>query len=82
MWETLPQKLKFSDAGHSFNGKTLLIFGWHDPISLTTISQYMQAFPKAKIQGIYRSGHFAEIEQPDLFYPTVNAFLQKHFRAK
>jgi hypothetical protein len=26
--------------------------------------------------------HFPETEQPFLFYPVVNAFLQKNFRAK
>lgn len=82
MWKSIPRQLQFARAGHSFKGKTLLVFGWHDPISLTTISQYMQAFPGAEIQGIYRSGHFPESEQPGLFYPIVNAFLRKNIGLK
>ena len=82
MWETLPKYLHFSTADPSFKGKVLLIFGWHDPVSLTTISQYMQVFPHAEIYGVYGSGHFVETERPDLFYPVVNNFLQKNVGTK
>ena len=82
MWETLPKYLHFSTADPYFKGKVLLIFGWHDPISLTTISQYMQVFPHAQVYGVYQSGHFVETEQPDLFYPVVNNFLQKNIGTK
>jgi proline iminopeptidase len=82
MWKTFPARLRFTKAGHHFKGKTLLVFGWHDPISLTTISQYMQAFPCAEIQGIFRAGHFPETEEPEQFYPVVNAFLQRNIRRK
>ncbi len=78
MWSTLPKYLHLSDAGHVFKGKVLLIFGWEDPISLTTISQYMQAFPNAEVHGIYESGHFVETEQPAQFYSAVNNFLLKN----
>lgn len=76
MWKSIAKNLHYSRAGQYFKGKTLLIFGWHDPISLTTISQYMQAFPAAQVQGIYQSGHFPETEMPQLFYPVVNDFLE------
>jgi proline-specific peptidase len=82
MWKSIEEKLHYSNAGHNFKGKTLLIFGWHDPISLTTISQYMQAFPHATVQGIYQSGHFPETEMPHLFYPVVNDFLESSIDKK
>lgn len=82
MWKTLPKYLNFSSAVQSFKGKVLLIFGWHDPISLTTISQYMQAFPHAQVYGVYQSGHFPETERPDLFYSVVNNFLKSNIGVK
>jgi len=82
MWQTLPKYLHLSTANRFFKGKVLLIFGWQDPVSLTTISQYIQTFPQAQVYGVYQSGHFVETERPDLFYPVVNNFLQKNIGIK
>jgi pimeloyl-ACP methyl ester carboxylesterase len=74
--------LHFVDRDRKYKGAVLIVFGWNDPIGLTTVTQYLQAFPAAKIKGIYKSGHFPEIEQPREFYETINPFLQNNIMAK
>ncbi len=82
MFKSFEKNLHYTRAGQKFKGKSLLIFGWHDPISLTTISQYMQAFPTAQVQGVYQSGHFPETEMPQLIYPVINEFLQNNMQKR
>ncbi len=76
MWKSIGKDLHFVSALTAYSGKALIIFGWNDMISLTTVTQYMQAFPKAEVKGIFKSGHYPEIEQPDQFYAIVNQFLR------
>jgi proline iminopeptidase len=66
------------DAGKRYKGDALIIFGWNDPIGLTTVSQYISTFPKAKIAGIAKCGHLPEVEQPKAFYSILNSFLEQH----
>lgn len=66
------------DAGKRYTGDALIIFGWNDPIGLTTVSQYMTTFPRAKIAGIAKCGHLPEVEQPHTFYSILDSFLQQH----
>ncbi len=75
MWTSIKKDLHFSQAGKNYKGKALVIFGWNDMISLTTVTQYQQAFPQAQIKGVYNSGHYPEVEQPASFYPVVLQFL-------
>jgi len=67
MWKSIRKELHFVSALNAYRGKTLVVFGWNDMISLTTVTQYLQAFPKAEVKGIFKSGHYPEIEQPDNF---------------
>lgn len=75
MWQSIADKLHFATANRAYSGKTLLLFGWNDRVGLTTVTQYLQAFPKAQFSGIFQCGHYPEIEQPQQFYALVNTFL-------
>ncbi len=78
MWSSL-EKEKFnvvSSLAKKYKGKTLLIFGWQDPIGLTTLTLYQKAFPNAITRGINYCGHMPSVEQPEEFYKIVNDFLQ------
>ena len=81
MWKSISKNLHFVDSDHKYKGVALIIFGWNDAIGLTTVTQYLQAFTSATIKGIYKSGHFPEIEQPKEFYEAINAFLQKNIKS-
>ena len=82
MLQTLKKRLHFIDGDKKFKGYTLVIFGWNDMIGLTTVTQYLRAFPMAEVKGIYKCGHFPEIEQPEKLYAIVNPFLQQHLNHK
>ena len=78
MWSSL-YKENFNvinGLAKKYKGKTLLVFGWQDPIGLTTLSFYQKAFPNAKTEGINYCGHMPTVEQPEEFYKIVNDFLQ------
>lgn len=77
MWKSLGHELHFTDRCKAFKGAVLIVFGYNDMIGLTTATQYLEAFPKAEFKGIYRSGHYPEIEQPGQFYKVVENFLQR-----
>ncbi|WP_202552419.1 alpha/beta fold hydrolase [Ginsengibacter hankyongi] len=66
------------EKDRKYHGASLIVFGFNDPIGLTTLSQYLRAFPKAIVAGIYQSGHFPEIEQSKHFYEIINAFLENN----
>lgn len=76
MWKSIRRELHFVAALRAYKGKTLVIFGWNDMISLTTVTQYLQAFPNAEVNGIFNSGHYPEIEQPEEFFSILNNFLK------
>lgn len=77
MWQSL-RKEKFNvidQIAKGYKGRCTILFGWQDPIGLTTLSQYMQAFPKATIRGISKAGHMPGVEQPEAFFKGVDEFL-------
>ena len=78
MWRSLQKNLHFIQGDKRYKGKALIIFGWNDMISLTTVTQYLEAFPKATIKGIFKSGHYPEIEQPEAFYSVLLNYLDKN----
>jgi len=78
MWKSIRKELHLVSALKVYKGRTLVIFGWNDMISLTTVTQYLQAFPNAEVKGIFKSGHYPEVEQPEQFYAIVNKFLKTH----
>jgi len=67
--KTLPQKYK---------NPALVVFGWQDPVGSITVSMYEKAIPQAQIHGINQCGHMPSVEQPQEFYQTVMAFLDKN----
>jgi proline iminopeptidase len=78
MWQSL-RNTKFKDFSRipkSYKGKTLILFGWQDPIALTTLSSYQKRFPKALVKGINQCGHMPSVEQPVLFYEILFDFLK------
>ena len=82
MWKSIKKKLHFVSADKAYTGVTLIVFGWNDMIGLTTATQYIQAFPKAEVHGVFKSGHYPEIEQSQQFYAIINEFLERHLLNK
>jgi len=82
MLESFRKKFVQVEKGHEYKGVSLIVFGFNDPIGLTTFNQYLQAFPKAIVVGIYQSGHFPEIEQSKQFYEAINAFLENNSKPR
>jgi pimeloyl-ACP methyl ester carboxylesterase len=78
MWKDMRRlSLKqFSLIRQSFKGKSLIVFGWQDPIGLTTLSAYEKIFPQAIVKGINRCGHMPGVEQPEIFYKTLFDFFK------
>lgn len=78
MWKSLlkPHEDWVALLQKKYKGKSLIVFGWQDPIGLTTLTQYKEAFPKAIVKGINECGHMPSVEQPAIFYKTILDFLQ------
>jgi proline iminopeptidase len=53
----------------------LIIHGDKDPIPMASAEEWAGYLPNAKLLAIHRAGHFPWLEQPDEFYPAVDAFL-------
>lgn len=80
MWESL-RKEKFNlinGLATKYKGKTLVVFGWQDPIALTTLHQYQRAYPNALIKGINQCGHMPSVEQPKEYFESINSFLKQN----
>jgi proline iminopeptidase len=60
----------------TYKGKCLLIFGWQDPIAVTTLSSYIKAYPRATVKGINKCGHMPSVEQPEIFYHEIFKHLE------
>lgn len=79
MWRSL-RKEKFNiinGLANKYKGKTLVVFGWQDPIGLTTLHQYQKAYPKALIKGINKCGHMPSVEQPKEYFEIITSFLNQ-----
>lgn len=54
---------------------TLIIHGRQDPVGIETATLINQTIPNSKLSLIEKCGHFPWIEQPDIFFKTVNEFV-------
>lgn len=78
MWKDLRNEHNWvSSLRKNYTGKALVIFGWQDPIALTTLASYKDAYPRAEIVGINKCGHMLSVEQPEIFFKTILDYLQK-----
>ena len=79
MWNNL-QVIKFNiiDAvKYNYKGPAIIALGWQDPIAITTLHQYVQAYPQATIRGIPFCGHMPATEQPEKMSRIVNEFMRR-----
>lgn len=53
----------------------LIIHGDKDPIPMTSAEEWAAHLPHARLLAIHRAGHFPWLEQPEVFYPAVDTFL-------
>lgn len=53
----------------------LIIHGDKDPIPMASAEEWAAHLPEARLLAIHRAGHFPWLEQPDIFYPAVETFL-------
>lgn len=53
----------------------MIIYGWQDPIAVTTLSSYIKAYPRATVKGINKAGHMPSVEQPELFFKEIMNYL-------
>ena len=54
---------------------TLVVHGAEDPMPLAGSAEWKSAFPNARLEVIPDAGHYPHAEQPDRFFPAVEAFL-------
>jgi len=59
-----------------YNNKCLIVFGWQDPIAVTTLNSYIKAYPRATVKGINKCGHMLSVEQPEEFFKAVFDYLK------
>ncbi len=78
MWKDMRRltSKQFSSIRQLFKGKSMIIFGWQDPIALTCLSAYEKIFPQALVKGINKCGHMPGVEQPEQFYKAVFDFFK------
>ena len=53
----------------------LTIQGAQDPIPMNSAMEWVEILPNARLLKIPDSGHLPFVEQPDIFYPAVEQFL-------
>ncbi len=53
----------------------LTIQGEQDAIPMNSAQEWVEILPNARLFKIPDSGHLPFIEQPDIFYPAVEQFL-------
>lgn len=82
MWKDIRRLTlkQFSPIRQYFKGKSLIVFGWQDPIGLTTLSAYEKIFPHASVKGIDQCGHMPGVEQPEIFFNIVLDFFKTAIR--
>lgn len=54
---------------------TLLLHGNRDPLPLAGSEEWARVLPHARLQVIANAGHYPHAEQPEQFFPAVEAFL-------
>jgi len=60
----------------------LTIHGDKDPIPMDSAEEWAAYLPEARLLAIHRAGHFPWLEQPEIFYPAVDTFLNGEWPAK
>lgn len=78
MWKSLNSKYysRIETLRQGYKNKCLIIFGWQDPIAVTTLSSYIKAYPRATVKGINKCGHMLSVEQPEEFFKAVFDYLK------
>ncbi len=79
IWKSLSAKNYYwtEQLSKRYKNQCLIIFGWQDPIAVTTLSSYIKAYPRATVKGINRCGHMPSVEQPDIFFKEIFEYLEK-----
>ena len=60
----------------------LVIHGAADVIPLRASEAWAFGYPNARLFVIERSGHIAQVEAPDIFFPAIDTFLKGSFPAE
>ncbi len=60
----------------------LVIHGAADVIPLKASEAWASGYPNARLFVIERSGHIAQVEAPDIFFPAIETFLKGGFPAE
>ena len=57
---------------------TLVVHGDQDPLPLAGSEEWVQALPAARLAVVADAGHYPHAEQPERFFPPLEAFLSGH----
>lgn len=79
MWNSLSAKNYkwIEQLRQRYKNKCMILFGWQDPIAVTTLSSYIKAYPRATVKGINKCGHMLSVEQPEEFFKAIFDYLKK-----
>ena len=69
-------KWDWQEQVKSLEVPVLTIQGDHDPLPMEGARTWVYSLPDARLLVIPNSGHFPFVENPELFYPSVDVFLR------
>lgn len=62
----------------ALDAPTLILHGRHDPIPLESAEELARLIPKPRLIVLENSAHVPHVEEPDVLFPAIRAFLQEH----
>jgi proline iminopeptidase len=74
IWRSLGD-FDYRAAVRDVTAPVLVIHGVTDVIPVQASEDWAKSFPNARLLLIHRAGHLAHLEQPDIFFGAVDAFL-------
>jgi proline iminopeptidase len=78
VWTSLsnsPDSYDWRSMAAGVTAPTLVIHGDADPLPLEGSQKWIEALQNAQLVVIPEAGHYPQAEQPEVFFPAVEAFL-------
>jgi proline iminopeptidase len=76
IWDTTAvEGYDWRPLAHHVPAPTLVVHGDRDPLPVGGSEEWTRALPHARLVVIHDAGHYLHAEQPEQFFPAVEAFL-------
>lgn len=78
IWDTTAvEGYDLRPLAHRVSAPTLVVHGNRDPLPLAASEEWTHVLPHAQLVVITDAGHYLHAEQPEQFFPAVEAFLSR-----